>query len=139
MPIPVQFETPRDRAYAAFTFHIILNDISAAADVITQFTPGFVGSIVKTFFVVGTPASTADKLFTLTWEIGDINVDGGTIALSSVAPSNCTPLGNVVASAAITGRNNFDRDDTISLKASSVTQFTQGEGTVVLICAVEVY
>ncbi len=116
-------------AYGAWCFKVDLNDISAAGDVITEFTPGFTGSIHKLYFVTATPASTASKAATLNVEIGSTNVVGGAVALTT-AGSNA--LGEVTNGTVVSGSANFDKDDKISVEASSVTQFTQGKGTLVI-------
>ena len=124
-----------NKIYIPLCHHIILNDISVAADVMTNMVLGFAGNLFKTFFVTTTPVTTGAKLLTLNWEIGSVNTVGGTIALTSAL---CTPLGAIVAGSAFTGSNSFGKDSTISLEAASVTQFTEGQGTVVLIIEVEV-
>ena len=133
--IPSQFERPKNTAYALFTFDVLLVNITAAGDVITSFTPGFVGSIVRTFFIQDTPVTTGAKGATLNWEINAVNLVGGTIVLTSAL---CTPLGAVINGAAIIGSNSFDRDDTISLEAASVTPFSEGKGSVVLVIAIPI-
>lgn len=100
-----------------------------AADVLTVFTPGFAGKIVSLDFAVGTPVTTAAKAATLNVEIGTTNLTGGTVALTS---ANCTPLGAVVAGAAITAANSFTATDTISIEAASVTAFAEGDGYLII-------
>lgn len=99
----------------------------ANGDIITGFTPGFAGTITKFEAWVVDPATTAAKAATLNLEIGTTNLTGGTIALTS---ANCTPLGNVVASAAITAAYTFTATDTISVEAASVTTFIEGTVTI---------
>lgn len=135
-PVPTQFERPKNVAYAFFTFDVLLVNIGGNVDVITNFTPGFVGSIVRTFFITDTPVTTGGRAATLNWEIGAVNLVGGTIALTSAL---CTPLGAVINGAAITGSNSFDRDDTISLEASGVTAFAEGKGSVVAVIAIPIF
>jgi hypothetical protein len=104
----------------------------ANGDLLTTFTPGFAGKIVKWWAEVVVPATTADKLATLNLEIGTTNLTGGALALTS---ANCTPMGNVVAASAITAANEFTETDTISIEAASVTAFA--EGTVNLVMVLE--
>ena len=115
--------------YGMMTFHVNLADV-ADGDVITTITPGFVGELVKTFWVQGTPVTTGSKASSLNWEIGTTDVTGGAIALTSAA---CTPLGKVIAGAAMTAGVAFGASSTISLEASSTTAFAEGDGMVVLV------
>lgn len=101
----------------------------ANGDVLTNFTPGFPGRIVSAAFAVIDPVTTADKAATLNLEIGTLNLTGGVISLTS---ANCTPLGAVIAGTAITANNTFGATDTISVEASGVTSFVEGEGVLLL-------
>lgn len=111
------------------TIPIALANITGAGDVLTTFTPGFAGKIVSLDFAVGTPVTTGSKAATLNAEIGTTNLTGGTVALTS---ANCTPLGAVVAGAAITAANVFTATDTISIEAASVTAFAEGDGVLIV-------
>lgn len=102
----------------------------ANGDIVTNYTPGFAGTIKKASFVVTDPVTTAAKAATLNLEIGATNLTGGAVALTS---ANCTPLGAVVNGAAITGANSFTNVDTISVEASSVTAFVEGEGVLLVV------
>lgn len=108
---------------------IKLAKITGAGDVLTNWTPGFAGKITKVAFAVTDPVTTAAKAATLNLEIGSTNVTGGEVALTS---ANCTPLGAVVAGAAITAANTFTATDTISVEAASVTAFAEGEGVLLI-------
>ena len=101
----------------------------ADGDIATAFIPGFAGTILSAQFMVTDPATTASKLSTLNLEIGDTNVTGGVIALTS---AKCTPLGKVTAGTAITAENVFTATDTISVEASSTTAFVEGEGVLMI-------
>lgn len=101
------------------------------ADVVTNFTPGFAGDIVGFDFVVNTPVTTAAKTATLNLEIGTTDLTGGVLTITSAA---ATPLGKVISATAITANNSFDDDDTISIKATSVTAFVEGTGTLIVKC-----
>jgi hypothetical protein len=107
------------------TIPITLAQITGAGDVLTNFTPGFAGKILRVAFAVSTVVTTAAKAVTLNLEIGTTNVTGGAVALTS---ANCTPLGAVVAGSAITAANAFTASDTISVEAASVTAFSEGAG-----------
>ena len=129
MPIPSQFEVAPNRFHGTWCFPITLSSITAAGDVVTDITPGFAGAIKKLYWVQGVPVTTAAKAATLNLEVNALDLAGGTIALTSAA---CTPLGKVIASAAITGSNRFDADDTISVEAASVTAFAEGSGVLLV-------
>lgn len=101
----------------------------ADGDLVTTFTPGFAGTIETFYWVQEAPVTTDAKLSSLNIEIGTTNLTGGVISLTS---ADCTPLGAVVASSAITAANAFDNDDTISVEASSTTTFIEGSGTIVI-------
>ncbi len=114
-----------------WVFHIVDLEKIANGDIITDILPGFPGHITKVYFVVGgDPVTTADDLATLTVEINAVAVAGGVISLTSVAPSNMTPMGAVVEGTIVTGSNSFDIDDTISVVASAVTAFAEGDGSI---------
>lgn len=112
----------------------ILMSTIADGDLVTNFTPGFAGKIVKTYWIQDVPVTTADKLSTLNLEIGTTNLTGGEVALTSAA---CTPKGKVIAGAAITAGNYFGATDTISVEAASTTAFVEGTGS--LYAVLEVY
>lgn len=111
------------------TIPVVLSKVSAA-DVVTEYIPGFAGTIEKISFIVTDPVTTAAKAATLNLEIGTTNLTGGALALTS---ANCTPLGKVIDGTAITGNNSFGATDKISVEASSVTAFVEGQGVLVLV------
>ena len=113
-----------------FHFPVDLSGVSAA-DVVTNFTPGFAGAIVGFDFVVNKPVTTAAKAATLNLEIGTTDLTGGVLSLTSAA---ATPLGKVISATAITGANEFADDDTISVEATSVTAFAEGSGVLIVKC-----
>jgi len=102
----------------------------AAGDVVTNYVPGFAGAIKKVSFVVTDPVTTASKAATLNLEIGTTDVSGGVLSLTS---ANCGTLGAVVNGTAITGNNVFTASDSISVEASSVTAFVEGEGVLLIV------
>lgn len=102
----------------------------ANGDLLTEFTPGFPGRIVKVSFVIVDPVTTSDKVATLNLEIGSTNVSGGVLSLTS---ANCGTLGAVVNATTITENNVFDADDPISIEASGVTAFAEGEGVLLIV------
>lgn len=103
----------------------------ANGDVVTTFTPGIKGKILKLSAAVNTVVTTAAKAATLNLEIGTTDVTGGALALTS---ANMTPLGAVVDASAITAANTFGATDSISIEASSVTAFS--EGSIVLLIVI---
>ena len=112
----VAFDADIPEEESVISIPIALSNV-AAADILTTFTPGFHGRIKSLDFAVGVPVTTAAKLATLNAEIGTTNLTGGTVALTS---ANCTPLGKVVADAAITAAAAFKNTDTISVEAKMV-------------------
>ncbi len=123
---------PGGTFHGTWAFPIVLNNVAAAGDVATNFTPGFDGSIVNLYTITTVVASTGGKAATLNVEIGAVNLVAGTIALTTVS---CNTLGKVTAGSAISGSNRFNATDTISIEAASVTQFS--EGRVVLLVEYE--
>lgn len=106
---------------------INLASITANGDVMTDIRPGLYGTIEYWEFIVTTPVSTAAKLASLNLEVDTTNVTGGVIALTS---ANATPLGKVIAGAAITGANVLTPDSKLSIEAAGVTAFVEGSGFV---------
>lgn len=136
-PVPVQFEMPKKMAYSVITLPLTTLAQITDGDIVTAFTPGFVGSIVRTFFVTGTvPASTGGKASTLNFEINTVNLAGGVISLTSAL---CTPMGAIVEGTPVTGSNRFDKDDTISVEATSTTAFSEGNGYLCIVIAVPIF
>ena len=103
-------------------FYIPLADI-ANGDLLTEWVPGFAGTIIEILAVVQKPAATASKAATLNTEIGATDLTGGALALTS---ANCTPKGAKVAASAITANNAFGATDAVSVEASGVTAFVEG-------------
>ena len=136
MPVPTAYETPRNRVYGVLSFQIALADIGGSVDVATNLVPGFVGTIERVFWVQGTPVTTGGKAATLNLEINAVNLVGGVVALTSAL---CTPLGALINGTAVSGSNNFNRTDTISIEASGVTAFAEGNGMLRVVYSCEVY
>lgn len=114
--------------YSIWTIPIQLDTVTAA-DVVTTYTPGFAGSILKVSFVVSDPVTTGSKAASINIEIGTTNLTGGVVALTS---ANSGTLGITIDGTSITGNNVFSDSDTISVEASSVTAFTEGTGFLLL-------
>lgn len=117
--LPVWVGTPM-----IITVPISLASVTAA-DVVTEIRPGVAGYITHMEFVAGIAVTTGSKLATLNAEIDTTNVTGGTVALTSAA---LTPKGARVASSRITGANRLVRESKLSIEASSVTAFSEGDG-----------
>lgn len=101
----------------------------ANGDVVTEYTPGFAFEIVDVTWVQGKPVTTGSKLATLNLEIGSTNLTGGVVSLTSAA---CTPMGAKVAGTAITAGYTGTATDTISVEASAVTAFVEGDGVLLV-------
>lgn len=97
--------------------------------VAARFTPGYAGKIRKITASVTDPATTGSKLATFTPYISGTTVTGGALALTS---ANCTPVGATVDGSAITAANSFTATDEITIVASSVTAFVEGQVVVYL-------
>ena len=135
MPIPVEYEIPRNAAYSIMTIPVLAMTSITNADVVTAFTPGFVGQIVRTFWIQGTVVTTGAKGSTLNFEVNAVDLVGGVIVLTSAL---CTPLGAVINGTAVSGSNKFDRDDTISVEATSTTAFSEGGGFICIVFRVPI-
>lgn len=102
-----------------WTIPVVLSTL--AADVVTTYTPGFAGRIVKLSAIVTTAVTTGSKAATLNLEINTTNLTGGSLVLSGTYA-----LGAVVDATAITAANTFTASDSISLEAASITAFAEG-------------
>ncbi len=111
------------------SFPIALAGMTAAGDVMTNYTPGFKGRILSVDFRVQTVVTTAAKAATLNMEINTTNLTGGVVALTS---ANCTPAGAAVAGTAVTGLNSFTATDNFSIEVASVTAFVEGSGVLLV-------
>ena len=110
------------------TIPVYLSSV-ASGDVLTNYTPGFAGKLLSISFAVSKPATTASKAATLNVEIDTTDVTGGTVALTT---ASCDTLGELTAGSSITAANTFTAAQTISVEASSVTAFVEGEGYLLL-------
>lgn len=128
--ITLQFDQVDGNDVVVLEFPIELASV-ANGDVVTDYRPGFDGTIEDVSFVTNKPVTTAAKLATLNLEIGATNLTGGVVALTS---ATVTPQGKIIAGTAITGNNAFKRGDAISVEASAVTAFVEGSGTLMVRC-----
>lgn len=95
----------------------------ADGDLVTTWTPGFVGELLGFTAQVSAAVSTASKASTLNLEIGTTNCTGGALALTS---ANLATLGARVNATAFTAGTIFGQADTISVEAASTTTFIEG-------------
>lgn len=116
-----------------FSFWINLAGLTDA-DVLTSFVPGFKFAIESVNFAVQKAVTTAAKLATITPKISSVAISGGVLSLTS---DNCTPKGVVVAGSAVVetplgaaNSNHGSATDSISLTASAVTAFVEGDGQI---------
>lgn len=115
-----------------FSFRIALAGLTNA-DILTSFVPGFKFAIEKVMFAVQAAVTTAAKLATITPKIDAVAITGGVLALTS---ANCTPKGTVLTGTAVTGASddNLGSDTSaITLTASAVTAFVEGDGELIII------
>jgi hypothetical protein len=114
-----------------FTMPIKLSAV-ANAGIAMRFVPGFKGFIRKVEAIVWDPVTTGSKAVTLTPAINGTNTTGVTLALTS---ANCTPLGARVAqTGTFTANATFQATDEITLVASSVTAFVEGQVWIQMFC-----
>lgn len=111
------------------TLPVDLATITAAQDVVTTWQPGFIGTIEQIDFIVDKPVTTAAKLATISPFVNAVAVTGGALALTSAL---ATPKGKDIAASAITALNAFGNADTLSFKATAVTAFVEGSGSIVM-------
>lgn len=126
--IDLFFDQQDDTGVVIIGFRVDLADVTAA-DIVTGFKPGVVGTIEDIQWVQRTAVTTASKAATITPKIGSTALTGGVLSLTSAA---CTPLGKVIAATQITGANTLSIDSKVSFTASSVTAFAEGKGNIVM-------
>lgn len=97
----------------------------ANGDLVTDLVPGIAGYITHVEWLQGKAVSTASKLATINVEIGSTDLTGGVVSLTSAL---CTPLGKVIAGTRVTANNRLERNSKISVEATSVTAFVEGDG-----------
>jgi sarcosine oxidase gamma subunit len=106
-----------------------LANLASGGYILNAYKPGYAGVIKQITYVAGTPATTAAKLATLQPEITGVATTGGAVALTTVG---CGTEGALVNGSAITALNTFGATDTISIQASAVTAFDEGDGVILL-------
>lgn len=105
-----------------FTWYVPLAGLTTG-DVLTNYTPGFAGTITKFSAAVITGTTDVDADATFNLEIGTTNVTGGVITISD---ANVTTKGAVVDGTAITAANVFTGTDTISIETVVTNAFSDG-------------
>jgi hypothetical protein len=96
-----------------------------AADLLTNYVPGFNFKVEKVDWRQQKPVTTAAKLASINLRINATPVTGGVVALTSAL---CTPAGVAVAGSAVTGANVGGPTDSLSIVGSAVTAFVEGTG-----------
>jgi fructose-specific phosphotransferase system component IIB len=102
-----------------------LAKITGAGDIVSNLRLGIAGWLEAFSFLVTDPVTTAAKAATLTPKIDTTGTTGGAIALTSAA---ATPLGTVIQSTDFTANNKLVPESKLSITASAVTAFAEGEG-----------
>ena len=110
------------------TIPVVLSKHSNGS-IAARFTPGYAGRIKKISSFVTDPVLTAAKLATFTAAIATVATTGGALALTS---ANATPVGAKVDGSALTAGMDFGATDEITIAASAVTAFVEGQVTIVL-------
>lgn len=99
---------------------------TAAADIMTNFVPGYAFKVLDIQFITTTLGTGASASLVFNAEIGTTDLTGGVLTL---ALADATPLGNKKAATAITGANTGTATDSLSLEvAAAGTVFTAGAG-----------
>lgn len=109
-------------------FPMILANATTGS-IMATLTPGFAGKIRKITASVVSACTTTAKLATFTPAIGGVSITGGALALTS---TNCSTLGSAVNGSSVTSNNAFGASDAITVVASSVTAFAEGQVQVYL-------
>lgn len=103
---------------------------TAAADLMTAYTPGYAFELLSLEFVTTTIGTGTGASQILNLEIGTTNVTGGAL---TIALADTATLGTKKAATTITAANTGTASDTISIEvASGGTIFTAGSGFLLL-------
>lgn len=101
-----------------------------AADLVTNYTPGFAFKILGIAFATTTISTGAGASQTLNLEIGSTNLTGGVLTLTLAGTDT---LGELTSATAITAANTGSAADTISVEvAAGGTIFTAGAGVLLI-------
>jgi hypothetical protein len=103
---------------------------TAAADLMTNYVPGFAFEVLAVEFVTTTIGAGAGATMALNLEIGTTNLTGGVV---TVTLAGTDTLGEKTAGTAITAANIGTAADTLSIEvAASGTIFTAGAGVLLV-------
>lgn len=103
---------------------------TAAADLITAYTPGYRFKVLSVSFATTTLGTGSGASQVLNLAISGTAVTGGVTTLTL---ATTTPLGNLIAGTSVTAANVGASTDTLSLKvAASGTVFTAGSGALLI-------
>lgn len=103
---------------------------TAAADLVTNYVPGYKFKILKVDFVTTTLGTGTSASQVLNLEIGTTNVTGGVV---TVALADTDTLGKLTAGTMVTAANTGSATDTLSVEvAASGTVFTAGSGVLLI-------
>jgi hypothetical protein len=103
-----------------WNFPIDVSKYNATGDIITDWTPGFAGSIQAVQLVNLDSNATSGRDMSFNLEIGTTNLSGGVVQLTS---ANSATAGVIVAGSAVTGNNTFGATSTISIECIGPTFF----------------
>jgi len=107
-----------------------------SSEPLTEFVPGFAGTIKKMDFVVQTPTTdSTGKSVNISLEIGTTAVTGGVVTLNTdVSANDPDTMGKVIAGTAITDNNAFSNADSISVVAGAASgAFVDGSGVLLIV------
>lgn len=114
------------------TFSVTIPGGTSAAELVTDYVPGFRGKITGWQYVadVAATGTSASRSFNL-----DIGATAVTGSATTINLADIDAAGEVKACGTPTALNEFDADDTISIvsPAAGATAFTAGSGTFVLL------
>jgi hypothetical protein len=127
--VDLYFDLVEGRGRIPFTIPLPPLAGITAADILTDFRPGIEGDIEYAELIMTVAVTTGSKLATLNFEIGTTDVTGLTLALTS---ATATPKGKVLPFGLPTANRRLTRESKMSLEASTVTAFGEGEGFIVL-------
>lgn len=103
---------------------------TSAADLITNYTPGYRFKVLAVDFATTTLGAGAGATQTLNLEIGTTNLTGGVV---NVTLASTDTLGEMTAGTAVTAANVGSAADTISVEvAAGGTVFTAGAGVLLV-------
>lgn len=113
------------------SFHVVLPGGTSAAELVTDFIPGFAGTIVGWGYVADVAATGTNATRSFNLEIGTTDV---TSSPTTIALADIDAVGKFKACTAPTAANVFSASDAISIEspAAGATAFTAGAGTFVL-------